>query len=394
MKKLYIIVIALFTLNIANAQWQQTNGLSGENIKNNCLASSGTNIFAGTDASGVYLSTNFGSSWADVNNGLTDHDIFSLAINDINIFAGTWMAGVFLSTNNGASWTPINVSSPPKTTMAFAFHDTNIFAGSYGGGVFLSTDNGSSWTAVNNGLTDLFINALAVNGTYIFAGTPDGVFISTNNGALWTAVNNNGLANTMSFAFHDANIFAGTWGGGVFLSTNNGSSWTAVNNGLSDPDVQSLVMSGSTLFAGTLGGGGVFLSTNNGSSWTLVNSGLTNTYVHTLLISGNYIFAGTTGWVWKRLLSEMSGIEEINENKGLIVFPNPAINDITIEKPNTKEQSYIVSIKNIQEQEVLSDKVNFTGKHSINVSGLCNGIYIITLQNEKEIYVSKIIIQK
>ena len=48
-----------------------------------------------------------------------------------------------------------------------------------------------------------------------------------------------------------SNIFAGTYDDGVFLSTNNGTSWTAVNSGLTDLDVYSLAVSGSTIFAGT-----------------------------------------------------------------------------------------------------------------------------------------------
>ena len=59
------------------------------------------------------------------------------------------------------------------------------------------------------------------------------------------------------------NIFAGTYGGGVFLSTDNGASWTAVNNGLTNPDINTLAINGTNIFAGT--NEGVFLSTNNGA---------------------------------------------------------------------------------------------------------------------------------
>ena len=68
------------------------------------LAVSGTNLFAGTGG-GVFLSTNNGTSWKQVNNGLMDTNILSLAVSGTNLFAGTYGSGVFLSTNNGASWT-------------------------------------------------------------------------------------------------------------------------------------------------------------------------------------------------------------------------------------------------------------------------------------------------
>ena len=210
----------------------------------------------------MFLSTNNGASWTEVNNGLTNTSVNALAVSGTNIFAGTWLGGVFLSMNNGASWTEVNNGLTNTWVYALAVSGTNIFAGTDGNGVFLSTNNGTSWT--QTGLTNIGVNALAVSGT---------------------------------------NIFAGTDGGGVFLSTNNGRSWTQVNNGLTNSYVRSLAVSDTNIFAGTEGGG-VFLSTNNGTSWTQVNEGLENTRVGCLAISGRYILAGTWGFgVWRKELT-------------------------------------------------------------------------------------------
>jgi hypothetical protein len=75
-------------------------------------------------------------------------------------------------------------------------------------------------------------------------------------------------------------------------------------------------------------------------------------------------------------------------------YPNPSTNEITIKTDNNNEQSIILSLKNIQGKEVLNKKINFKDKYSFDVSGLSNGIYILTLQNEKENYMRKIVIQK
>jgi len=70
-KKLTIILTVLLATTITtHAQWQQTNGPYGGTIK--CIAISGSNIFAGAGYGGVFLSTNNGSSWAEVNTGLTN----------------------------------------------------------------------------------------------------------------------------------------------------------------------------------------------------------------------------------------------------------------------------------------------------------------------------------
>ena len=88
------------------------------------------------------------------------------------------------------------------------------------------------------------------------------------------------------------NLFAGTLGG-VFLSTNNGTSWTAVNSGSPSIPISALAVSGANLFAGTPSG--VFLFINNGTSWTAANSTLTNGDVRSLAVSGTNLFAGTYG---------------------------------------------------------------------------------------------------
>ncbi|HQT91598.1 MAG TPA: T9SS type A sorting domain-containing protein, partial [Candidatus Kryptobacter bacterium] len=145
------------------------------------FAVNGSNIFAGTFLQGVFLSTDNGTSWTTVNNGLTDTHVQALAVSGSNIFAGT-SGGVFLSTNNGTSWTAASngLGSFPWVD-AFAVSGTNLFAGSYFNGVFLSTDNGSSWSRVNSGLTDTTVTALAVNDSNIFASTSG----SSENAGVW-----------------------------------------------------------------------------------------------------------------------------------------------------------------------------------------------------------------
>ncbi len=59
-----------------------------------------------------FLSPDNGSSWSEVNNGLTTLHVQSLAISGSNIFAGTYQGGVFRSTNNGSSWTSVSNGLP------------------------------------------------------------------------------------------------------------------------------------------------------------------------------------------------------------------------------------------------------------------------------------------
>ena len=170
----------------------------------------------------------------------------------------------------------VQTSLDSSSIWTFAVIGTNLFAGG-GLGVFRSTDNGTSWLHVSSGLTyfNTSTGQIATAGVRAFAVLPDGI---------------GGM-----------NLFAGTWGGGMYRSTNNGSTWTQVNTGFTAAsnffDVRALAVRGTDLFAGTVGDG-VFLSTNNGASWTPVNEGLTQKSVFSIIVKGSTIFAGTTQGVF------------------------------------------------------------------------------------------------
>ncbi len=375
-----------------NAQWVEPSQVSSNSQNVYSLASDGTNIFAGTGSAGVSLSTNDANSWAAVNNGLTSTGISAFAISGSNIFAGG--TGIFLSSNNGGSWTPLNNGLTNTNVLSLAISGNNIFAGT-NASVFLSTNNGGLWTAANTGCYPGQISALAVSGINIFAGAPNnGVYLSSNNGGLWTHVSN-GLTNmdVHSLTTSGTTIFAGT-SGGVFISTNNGTLWTAVNNGLTNLNINSLLINGTTIFAGT--DDGVFYSNNMGTSWSSFNSGFpANTSVRALTISGTYIFAGivlSPNGVWRRPLSEATGIVENRDYNSLNLYPNPFSSTTTLQTDKVLKDA-ILTVYNSFGQQVKQIK-NISGQTiTLNRDNLPSGFYFIHVtQDNKVISSDKLII--
>lgn len=350
-RKLLFLIVLLFVT--VNAQWVQTNGPYGGNVK--CLAFNGTFLFAGIGV-GVYLSTNNGTSWTPANTGLPGYPVLSLAMGVTgDLFCGTNGGGIYISTNNGTSWNADTSGLTNNVISSIAANGKNLFAGTYDGGIFLSTNNGTNWTPVNNGLSisngmyvsSLFVSPTGTGDTNLFAGTYAGIYRSTNNGTSWTSVwNGNGTINNYQFAVSSngaggTNLFAGFStdggrGGGIALSTNNGTSWTQLDlNNTSTGGCLSLAAipndtGGVNVYAGMYPdlannnqGGCVFLSTNNGISWTVVDSGLTNNLVQTISYRPNYtpngprganIFAGTQAGVY---LSTNYGTSWSSVNSGL-----------------------------------------------------------------------------
>ena len=63
-------------------------------MSNQSIIAIGNNVFVGT-GSGVFLSTNKGASWNQVNSGLSDTLIKSVCANETNLFAGTVNGGIW-----------------------------------------------------------------------------------------------------------------------------------------------------------------------------------------------------------------------------------------------------------------------------------------------------------
>src|SRR5262245_1830783 len=95
------------------------------------------------------------------------------------------------------------------------------------------------------------ITAFAVNGSNVLAGTLNGIFSSTDNGENWKKISTNVLVRSLVTG-KDNSIFAAT-PDGVLISTDNGSKWTESKPG-PNPIVNSLMASGTNVFAGTYGG--------------------------------------------------------------------------------------------------------------------------------------------
>lgn len=381
--------------NIVYAQWQQT---SFDSTSINCIAVVyGTDIVAGPYDYGVYRSTDNGLNWTADNAGLTNHFVNAFAVSLSNIYAGTNGGGVFLynSTDSAGSWSEVNAGLTALTIFSLVSDGTNIFAGTFQGGVFFSANDGTNWTGVNTGLpNNTSVYSIAINGTDIFVGTElYGVYYSSNNGANWTAVNNGIPANSTiySLSISGTNIYAGVNSSGVcgvFLSTDNGTSWSAVNNGLPNSNINELVASGTNIFAGTQGNG-VYFSTDNGANWIEVNTGLTDLTIFSLAISGTDIYAGTDNeGIWKRPLSDFTGINEIKENSNIVIYPNPVTTTITIEASPKPEIDFL----NIEGQTIKTIR-NVDKKTTVDLSNFASGIYTLRIKTDRGVVVRKLIKQ-
>ncbi len=335
------------------------------------LAVKETDIFAGTQG-GVFRSNDISRNWIEADLGLKSTSVCSLAANGTGVFAATnetvlvlavfgspkanekmtikqrnspgelpmivsTIASpdrIFRSNNRGGSWTPFSSGLPREEISSLAVSGTNLFAGTEGGGILRSADNGESWTPVNAGLPlNAEISTLLASGTRLFAGVGGfldigAVYRSSNQGESWTAVGS-GLpqARVTSLVVSGTSLFAGTLGKGIFRLTNNDEIWRAVNGGLPIfAAISSLVVNGTNIFAGT-SLDGVFRSTDNGESWTPVNAGLTSPVINAFVLSGTNLYVGTATGVFRSINQgeswEAVNAELTNKNICSLVMSGP-----------------------------------------------------------------------
>jgi len=303
--------LGVFRFDSQSQSWTEVNeGLFDRNV--NTLAVSGGKLFVGTDA-GVWVSTDKGESWRSANSGMkANHGVGEIAVRDNHLLVKSF-GGVYASADNGNTWTLVKDSIEPAASQIppewarwpfnrqvnhlAAINDV-VLAGTFGG-VFRSTDRGQTWEGASQGLpygerTSIAssINTLAVIGAKIYAGVHDsGLFISDDLGRSWTEASRDLRDMKVSGVVRKGEkLFAATWEDGVFVSLDQGRHWRTTGEFFLEKQILSLAGIGDHLLAWTMDG--VYLSTDEGRSWMASETGFNGHYSHSFIVSGAKIFAG------------------------------------------------------------------------------------------------------
>ncbi|MCX7909020.1 MAG: hypothetical protein N2560_05825 [Ignavibacteria bacterium] len=249
-------------------------------------------LIACTYSNKMLISYNLGKSWYNFNfpGGL----VYSILITENNIIVGTEANGIFVSSDLGVTWEQRNNGLNCLIIWCIAQKDTTWYIGTGGGGIFSTSNNGETWIAKNSGILHPYVLSILFIDTLVFAGTVGGgLYISLNKGNFWFKTNLS-YESVMCLATEGNNLYVGTQGSGIYFSSDYGITWRELNRGIICSEILCLASKGDTLFAGT-NGGGLHISYDFGKSWYRTAYRIRNNYVKTIAFKDSTIYVGTLG---------------------------------------------------------------------------------------------------
>jgi hypothetical protein len=409
---IFLISLMFILSEQCGAQWQNTNFPSTSKV--NTIIISDSNIFAGTDGDGIFLSKDNGDSWSGINEGLQSKVIHKIFINGSKLFAGT-ETGAYISTNYGAEWNSINSGLSGKGVWSFALGyfmgDTTIFAGTWSG-VYKSTNFGTNWDTTGLSFTQMPVLSVVVLEPYVYAATfSSGVYKSPDYGNTWSNVeidypdkstSKGEVIPVYSLSAIDTNIVAGAGNGDFYYTTGNSPKFTiSAAIASKNKPVLCYASRNKSIFAGNTNGGICFSS--SGIMWKAINPYLSGKPVYSLALNSSYIFAGTDNGIWRLPYPEATtGIEEIKEvPSGFALeqnYPNPFNSSTKIRFTITGSGNVSLKVYNILGEVVYKLIDNYlnagTYETAFSPSNLESGIYFYSLVTQEFKCTKKLILLK
>ncbi len=291
------------------------------------------NVVYDGDDGGIYKTTDGGSSWTALNNGLQITQFYGGATeaNGVNYQGGTQDNGHLKYNGSGTNWT--EVQGGDGGYAAISQSNSQIGYEEY---VYLqidkTTDGGNSWNDATNGLTDagdgnvcLFIAPFSMNpenSDVLIAGS-DNAWVTTDAAGNWSASSSTLSTGAKVSAVTIVNSsspylgFAGTTDGKVFKSTNltgSGDTWTEItptgNNGAWVRRITVDLNNKNHIYVCYSGYNNdgvsptkhVWYSSDQGTTWTDISGNLPDVPVHSLVVDpGNsqVLYIGTETGVYQ-----------------------------------------------------------------------------------------------
>lgn len=372
----FIFCLVISTVGLSAQYWEQTSGPPAPTV---CLASNAVgHVFAGTQFSKIYRTTDRGMNWEPFENGIaTGMDFTTIAQIKVApngaLYAAVYGLGLMRSDDNGESWRKLDLKIENMSPASRLFFDLKplpsgalrIFVG-YDGGptsmlMRISNDGGETFTEVSR--SNIPAQASAIFGAhmspnsdklFLLVSYNKGLYRTTNFGGSWSRIDTDASSGESDDTFKSmaydekGHLYVGrnalpgstkTQNAVVMKSTNDGESWTYLTNGWDNRDITNNRIS--SISVGKNGriwvtvekASGPFLSTDYGQSWKQVKEGFEGDdgAARACLIAadGAEYVAPISGFVMRHL--GLASVDKWRSPLNVNAAPNPASDRLRIE---------------------------------------------------------------
>lgn len=305
----------------------------------------GTNtMYVGNDG-GVYRTTNGGSSWSWIGNGVKTTQFYRLGVSATN--AGRIMAG---AQDNGTKYlnngTWYDVIGGDGMDCLVDYSNANVMYGTiYYGDIYKTTNAWASSTVISGSIADTgaWVTPYVqhpTSPTTLFAGYKN-VWKTTNGGTNWQKVSFGGTASldVIAVAPSDPQVIYTATYNTLRHTTDGGTTWSSMATPSGAGAITSLAIkptNASTIWVTSSGysaGYKVWKSTNGGTSWTNVSGTLPNVPTNAIVYeagSQDRVYVGTDIGVYYR---DLNTTDWQDFNTGL---PNVVVSDLEIQYSSGK----------------------------------------------------------
>lgn len=420
----FILVFVFFFLLFINAQsyeWQEFYlpkqlGILKTTIKNDKIY-----LFSTTES--YFYSTNFGTTWNEVNYPINVGTLLTAEFFDENngliFFVNQQLHTVNLikTGDGGENWatvsdSPFNIFTDIKyfsENEVYLFGtELNLSTGQQTSLIFYSSDKGSSWNRKNSVEGKYaYCGYVFANSSIITADEFGNIHKTTNNGESWVVKysSDNSEKRIRRIRAFGNNVFATGENNVILKTTDEGETWTSVAGDIESKYTMNIVDflsidSNKHILVGKVtrdeNPGAVLYTMNDGENWTEIysfQSSLTNVNV----IKDSILFInGGAGIILTTNLNNITGVkEQIQNSSNSLIIANYSDGILTVIIPENILNEKI----NLQIYDFLGNKVDYNNlSYSQNqVSAvmrnkLANGVYFIKIAIHGKQYSAKFIV--
>lgn len=432
MRLLLPVTLALIAFCVSETQAQFWKMTTGPAAAATCLATNGKgHVFAGTDYSKVYRTTDKGETWDFSDKGIDDGVNFvtithiKIDAKDI-IFASVNGVGIVRSKDDGKTWEKLNLGRAvdPGARMSVSIKNhssgsTYVFVG-YDNSpaemkMYLSKDGGdsfkevprSSLPAAMSALFDVFLSPNS-DKMFVLVSYNKGLYRSSNEGASWTRIDSDPASGESDDNFkvmtHDdkGHLYVGrnalpastkTPNAVVMKSTDDGEKWTYLMNGWDNKDVTNNHISGiafgknGAMYATTEKSSGPFQSSNYGEAWTIQRDGLESadgSANGVVVTKDNDVFVAMKGTFVYRHLEKNTGVFDANDGLSSVLkaYPTIARQTVSVDLTRAMETTVQLRVFSASGNEVLPGTdvhilPSTSARVDLNIETLAPGVYSI-----------------